>query len=435
MEDDRPVAAMTNDADSKQRLLDTLEHLLEIETSDIDLALSEATDRVARALGAHKVDAFLYDPTHDTLVALGSSHQPLSALQRRLGLDVLPISNGGRAVAVYQTGRTFVSGNLETDPDELRGIKEGLGVRSAIGVPLVVSRARRGVLLIASQNGDAFSGDDVRFTESVARWVGLVAHRAELMRAVARDATENGRRAVAEEMVALAAHELRNALSPAELRLGALRRRTERGGPVELRELELVHRAIGRVTALVSQMLEAARLDRGFFEVEVEPTDVVQLASEVAAALSSSERPIMVRAPEPVTAYADAARLRQCLENVIGNALKHSPNVSQVTVLVNHEVHRSGIWARIDVIEQGPGVSSEHAFDRFVTGARRGDGMGLGLYLARRIAVLHGGDLRVESDPGRGARFVLTVPASEEALRARDAETVRSLRPNLEADN
>jgi hypothetical protein len=61
---------------------------------------------VGEATGADKVDACLYDSTCDCLVAVGTSHQPLSARQRRLGLDVLPVSNSGRVVHVYETGRS-----------------------------------------------------------------------------------------------------------------------------------------------------------------------------------------------------------------------------------------------------------------------------------------------------------------------------------------
>jgi hypothetical protein len=69
-----------------------------------------ATDLIAEALRADKVDAFLYDPTRDALEAVGSSNQPLSALQRKHGLDFLPIANGGRVVWVFQNWKTYVTG-------------------------------------------------------------------------------------------------------------------------------------------------------------------------------------------------------------------------------------------------------------------------------------------------------------------------------------
>src|SRR4051812_12155853 len=108
---------------ASDRLLITLERLLAIPAGELENALSHACNAVGDALNAEKVDAFLYDDSRDSLVALGTSSTPLSSLQKKLGLDVLQVSNGGRVVYVYQTGQTFVTGRLMDDPEELRGVK------------------------------------------------------------------------------------------------------------------------------------------------------------------------------------------------------------------------------------------------------------------------------------------------------------------------
>src|SRR5690348_8009436 len=133
------------------RYLHTLEQLLQAPPTDLSLMLTYAADLVAEAVRADKVDAFLYQAPRDSLVAVGKSTQPLSRLQQRSGLDVLPISNGGRAVFVYKNAQTFSSGELERDPHEVLGVKEVLRVRSIVGVPLQVGGTVRGVLMIASQ--------------------------------------------------------------------------------------------------------------------------------------------------------------------------------------------------------------------------------------------------------------------------------------------
>jgi GAF domain-containing protein len=81
------------------------------------------------------------------------------------------VANGGRTVGVYQRAETFVTGKADRDPDELRGIKDTLGVRSTLGVPLHVGAQLRGVVLIASQEPDFWQAQDVSFMESVARWI------------------------------------------------------------------------------------------------------------------------------------------------------------------------------------------------------------------------------------------------------------------------
>src|SRR4051812_38924258 len=102
-----------------QRLLDVLEQLLRLPVGDMKATLSHVSDVIARASGADKVDAFLYDAARDSLVAVGSSTQPLSMLQREYGLDVLPVSNGGRTVRVFVDGETLLHGHIDQDPDEL----------------------------------------------------------------------------------------------------------------------------------------------------------------------------------------------------------------------------------------------------------------------------------------------------------------------------
>lgn len=104
--------------------------LLAIPTTDLPVALGQASDLVAGALQADEVDAFLYEPARDTLVAVGTSAQPLSEMERRHGLDILAVANGGRAVQVFQTGNSFARGGdlaVTSDP--------GKGTRFTLSVP------------------------------------------------------------------------------------------------------------------------------------------------------------------------------------------------------------------------------------------------------------------------------------------------------------
>src|SRR5207237_9590493 len=157
--------------ESSDRVLETLEKLLEIPSAELDTALTRACNAVADALHADKVDAFLYNESQHTLVALGTTTQPLSNLQKTMGLDVLPIANGGRAVHVFQTGRTFVTGRLDEDPEALRGGRQGLKIKSKVGVPLEVGGRRRGVMMIASLKPGVFRTAGAPFAAPVDRWV------------------------------------------------------------------------------------------------------------------------------------------------------------------------------------------------------------------------------------------------------------------------
>ena len=190
-------------ASGNDRLLGTLERLLEIEAVGLSEALDQASAMVAKALGADKVDVFLYELSTDSLVAMGTSATPLGRQQHAIGMNRLAITNDGPAVKVFQTGSSYVTGHLEQDPDGLPGAIDGLGVRSEMDAPMDVDGQRRGIVQVSSLATDAYSERDLRFLEAVSRWIGMVTHRAELVQEMTRRAEEHGRRAAVDELVSL----------------------------------------------------------------------------------------------------------------------------------------------------------------------------------------------------------------------------------------
>jgi two-component system OmpR family sensor kinase len=405
----------SNEASPFGRRLEILERLLSIEVADLEMALTHSCDVIAEALKADKVDAFLYDPEKDTLAALGSSSQPLSLMQRKLGLDLLPVSNGGRVVWVYQTGETFTTGHLEADPEELKGIRQGLKIRSQIGVPLTVAGHRRGVLMIASQQADFFTSEDVRFVESIIVWIGVVTHKAEMAQEIARAAVEQGRRAVAEELVTVLAHDLRNFVTPIVARLQLMRRRASDDNRArDVRDCESAQSAVDRLNRLISDLLDVARLDQGVLKLDLQPINLSGVARDVASALATPDHRVDVTCSEETVVAADSDRLRQCVENLVANALRYSPPDAPVDILVRREHGERGDYGVLEVRDEGPGVPPEilpRIFERFAAGAKS-QGLGLGLYLAKSIAGAHGGDLDVTSNPAQGTRFTLKLPSS-----------------------
>jgi signal transduction histidine kinase len=401
------------------RALTTLQRLLEIPGLDLHTALVHASNALADAFSADKVDAFIYDEARDSLAALGTSTQPLSNLQKNLGLDVLPISNGGLVVRVFQSGEVLRTPDAQQEADELKGIKEGLRIRGLLAVPLSIASKRRGVIAIASLEPDFFGHADEAFVKAAATWVGVVAHRAELMEEIGRNALEQGRRAAADELITVLAHDVRNYLAPISERLYLLRHDAEkREDKTASEHAQRALRSVTGLSKLVTNLLDVARLDRGLFDLDLEPVDLVAIAEEAAGILSRPDHPVIVEASSAVLIAADRVRLRQCLDNIISNALGYSPRSAPVNVFID-EYNEDGIrWARVEVVDEGPGVPQEmlaHIFDRFVSGRVKSGGMGLGLYLANRIAQAHGGRIHVESEPGKGARFKLSLPLHQRA--------------------
>ena len=147
-----------------------------------------------------KVDIFHYDHESHTLVASGTSATLLGRRQRAIGLNRQPIANGGAAAHVFESGIPHLTGRADRDPNQLRGMVDGLGIRSSIDVPFEVAGQRRGVLQADAQQPDFFTERDLRFLEAVAGWIGTVSHRAELVEQAVRDGERHGRQQAADEL-------------------------------------------------------------------------------------------------------------------------------------------------------------------------------------------------------------------------------------------
>jgi signal transduction histidine kinase len=163
---------------------------------------------------------------------------------------------------------------------------------------------------------------------------------------------------------------------------------------------------------LTTDLLDTARLEQGFFAIDPEVVDLAALVQQTTETMQIPEADVEVRVPEALAVMADPGRLQQALENLLGNARRHSPPGLPIVLEVSAERRQDGEWAVIAVGDHGPGIAPEllpRLFTRFAlgTGSR---GLGLGLYLARGIAEAHGGTLTVESVPGAGATFRLALP-------------------------
>lgn len=395
------------------RLLVLLERLLAIRATAVKPALTEAANLAAASVAADKVDIFLHESATETLVAIGTSDTPMGRQERALGLDRLPLANGGRVAEVFQNGKIHQSGQVDTDPNELRGIREALGVKSSLIVPLDVAEVRRGALLLSSARRDAFSVEDRMSVELIARWVGLIVERAELIERLQRDASEEARRLTAEELMTVLAHDLRNYLAPLLARVQLLHLHAEREGRTrDLAETEGLMQGLQRLQHFVADMLDLARIEEGLFALVREPVNLADLARLIATTTQSPDFRVTVDAPAALIAHVDIDRIRQALGNLLANAARHAPG-SPVTLRAGTESRVGGEYVVLAVSDRGPGISAHllpRLTERFVRGART-QGLGLGLYLVRRIAEAHGGKLEAESTFGKGATFRLVLPA------------------------
>jgi signal transduction histidine kinase len=168
---------------------------------------------------------------------------------------------------------------------------------------------------------------------------------------------------------------------------------------------------------VVGDLVDLQAIEREDFRPRAERVDLTELARRAAGLLKvrASERGIRIDAPaadETLMAIGDEGRIVQILVNLIGNAVRHSPENASVWLRAEAEDGH----ATLIVADQGPGIASEdqqRIFEKFTRIAPSdGIGSGLGLYIARRLARAMGGDIAVDSAPGQGARFMLSLPAA-----------------------
>jgi two-component system OmpR family sensor kinase len=213
--------------------------------------------------------------------------------------------------------------------------------------------------------------------------------------------------------VADASHELRTPLSAVRAYAELFKRGAERRPADLARSMEGITRESERMSMLVDDLLLLARLDerRPLEREPVELDEVVSEAVETAQTLEP-QRPIALEA-EPASVLGDRDRLRQIVDNLLGNVRAHTAPGTPVTVRVAQE---NGS-ALVEVADSGPGLSAEdaeRAFERFYRAdpsrARASGGVGLGLSIVAAVADAHGGSVTAESEPGCGATFRITLP-------------------------
>jgi signal transduction histidine kinase len=391
----------------------TLERLLELPATEVKATLNQAAQLVAEVLGADKVDIFLYEEQGETLVALGNSNTPMGRHQRAIGMDRLPIANGGRTVEVFLTGTPYLTGHADQDPGELLGIKAGLGVTSEVMTPLQVKTRNRGVLAVASARPEFFSQHDVHFLQTVSRWMGIIIERTELVEQIKQEAERRGKQRAAEELLTVMAHDLRNYLTPLRGRIDLLERRARREGrEADARDASASSHTLRLLERLIADLLDVARLEQGILTLNTQPLNLVSLLQEVVVAFHTTEKPIHVQAPPEVVLSADPDRLRQVIENVLANAVKYAPKHTPIQVEIQIEQREAAHWALLTITNQGedfPPEMLDTLLQPFVKGTTS-TGLGLGLYLAKNIAEAHGGTLTLASQAEQEIQTQLALP-------------------------
>ncbi|HTR52320.1 MAG TPA: ATP-binding protein [Kofleriaceae bacterium] len=217
------------------------------------------------------------------------------------------------------------------------------------------------------------------------------------------------------DLVATVAHEFRTPLTSLRMAVHLLSEETV--GPLTRKQADLVFAAredCDRLQSIVDELLDLSRIQADRIELRTTALDPEQLIRGVldAHAGEAEARHVTLEAqllPGMPAIVADRERMQLVLDNLISNAIKYGPDGGTITV---RAAERDG-WLRVEVTDQGPGIPAEYKvaiFDRYVrVPGARGGGAGIGLYIAREIVRAHGGEIGVDSEPGKGSTFWFTV--------------------------
>jgi PAS domain S-box-containing protein len=288
-----------------------------------------------------------------------------------------------------------------------------VGCTSTMIVPIIARDRVRGTITFMS------SDEDRRFTDSDLDTALHLAGRAAiaienaLLYAEARQASRER-----DQFLAVAAHELRSPLTSMKGFSQLLLRRAEQesAGPEWIRGLKTIDSQVNRVAGLVSRLLDVSRIAENHLNLEVEDVDMADVLRDAvseAQLTAEAHSIVLVISDDPLTAEVDRSRIEQVLSNLIDNAVKYSPADSQITVSVAADTDSLSVSVR----DNGLGIdpdARQRLFNRFYRGTRTArnssEGLGLGLYVARGIVEAHGGTISVESVPGEGSVFTVTIP-------------------------
>lgn len=329
----------------------------------------------------------------------------------------IPVGAGvsGRIAA---TGEPIYIPDITVDervhPDgRARGVS--VGVRSYFGVPLILGGAPIGVIQVDDPRVDAF-GQDVR--DLVLAFVPTIAAAVQNARsfdqehAALRNLEEAQR--LKDQFLAVVTHELRTPMTTILGFADTLSRRADDLPATEVAAHAARIAAAGRrLQRMLEDLLLAAGLERAFLDVAVTATDVVEVLRLLAADDPREGTNLVLDVPdEPVWALADEQRLHQVVGNLVDNAAGFSPEGQPLELRLR---------ARDDAVEiavedRGPGIPDgvgDQVFELFVQGEpfakRSHGGLGIGLYVVRRLCEAMGGGVELMPRPGGGTRAVVTL--------------------------
>jgi signal transduction histidine kinase len=335
-------------------------------------------------------------------------HRPEFAIE----LDSVPLSADTPVAVAAQAGLPLVLSSRDEIVARFPNIRSrdvDQETQAALLLPLIIKGVVLGVVVLNFDHPRTFDDEDMGYARAVAQQAALAFDRARLVEAerVAVQARD--------DFLAVAGHELKSPLAALLLHIQSLQRATRRD-PSLSRVAERIDKTAvsgARLEKLISQVLDVSRITTGRLRLEPESFDLADVVKQVttnfAEGAAKSDTQLTVRVT-PIDGCWDRAQIERLLTNLLSNALKYGRGKPVEVALERQDGH-----AMLSVTDHGIGIAldkQQKIFDRFerAVASREFGGFGLGLWITRQIVEASGGTIRVESEPGLGAKFTVCLP-------------------------
>lgn len=391
------------------------------------LGLSELTSLILTLardeFEADHVELYLFDDRQQLIFYhnLASGAQTLEAARNQL------MRSDTLAGQVFRTGEPVLVTDTRLE-DSSAGFLASLGLRAAIAAPLKHHGRLLGILTVAHQDPENFGESDLRMLRSIGEQAALAVRNAQLhadlqsyaqnlesmveartreLREAQEQLVQNEKLAALGRLAAGIAHEVNNPLQPILNCLEVAIEDIENNQLVDMESLRVAEREVQRIKTIVSKLLDFSRPSTA----ESVPVDLHDLVHEVLLLTNRQLERMKVRVHtklEPVRAPTGApSQLKQVLLNLVLNAAESMPGGGDIRIEVRPD--HDGVALRI--ADTGVGMDQQtmaRIFEPFYT--TKGKGTGLGLAVTYGIIQGHGGEIKVESQPGQGSSFTVWLP-------------------------
>lgn len=419
------------EAEKLSKQLASVQRMTEAALSHLSVGevLAESLTRIREVLKVDTVAILLLEADGDELVAWAAQ-----GLEEEVEAGVrIPVGKGfaGRIVAEL---RPIVIDDI-TKADILNPLLPAKGIKSLLGVPLLLEGRPTGVLHVGKLEFAHFTDDDVKLLELAADRIALAIENARLyeVERTARAEAEAANRAK-DEFLTILSHELRTPLTPI---IGWVHMMQNGILPDEefIRVLSIINRNAYTLKRLINDLLDMSAILSGKMRIEEASVSLASVLEESIETMRpyANDSKVHLRLKiadeeKAVTVTGDRSRLNQTFCNILHNAIKFSPSGGYVDA----SLEANDTEALIRVKDQGEGISSEflpHVFERFRqedgSRTRTFGGLGLGLALVKSFVEAHGGTVEAASGgQGRGSFFEVKLPR-ENALKSKTRPATR----------